>query len=300
MGRIKASADDPLALEAAGFALFDMYPERRGDLYADEVYRLTKAKDATTFGTSDDRETRELPPNHKFGSNDVILLTLQPGGSGDFFEQRSFPTSSMAVSVEARVLSTGPTYVDIALPGGSFEAAFGPAPNNAGSSGKGDPRMRLRADHFFSNVPYTRMVAALSQITSLPTKASKKAEEGDAEEQPHDKISMDELLRDTILSTFALNDPSSDCFRDTDACNLRDLAKNLAKPPLASSPKLAKQVLSYISSNPYGTFSRFNGPQLTAFEAAQTRRLTLIQGPPGKSQTGWRARFLPALVSDHQ
>jgi hypothetical protein len=56
----------------------------------------------------------------------------------------------------------------------------------------------------------------------------------------------------------------------------------LAKPPLHTSSKLAKQALNHIQSNPHGLFPSFNGPQLTAIEAALTRRLTLIQGPPGK------------------
>ena len=49
LGRIKASIDDPLALEVAGHAIFDLYPERRGNLFGDEVYRLVKAPDATKF-----------------------------------------------------------------------------------------------------------------------------------------------------------------------------------------------------------------------------------------------------------
>lgn len=169
------------------------------------------------------------------------MLTLQPRGSGDFFDKNTLPTSSAAVSVEARVLNTGPSYVDVALPGGAFEAAFGPAPNNVGPSGKGDSRMRLRADRFFSNIPYTRMVAALSQITSIPEHKTTKRKEispsendgGAQESNPYDKICMDELLRETILSTFAFSDPSSFLFHDTDACDLREsvrirvLLKNL-------------------------------------------------------------------------
>lgn len=140
LGRIKASIDDPLSLETAGHAVYDLYPERRGNLFSDEVYRLVKAKDATSVYQSDDEEQTiqwSLPPNHKFSNNDVILLTLQPQGSGDFFDPYNLPTSSNAVSVEGRVISTGPTYIDIALSGGAFEAAFGPAPNNVGPSGRG-------------------------------------------------------------------------------------------------------------------------------------------------------------------
>ena len=46
--RIEASASDPYMLERAGHALFDIHPLRRGNLFADEVYRLEKSRDATT------------------------------------------------------------------------------------------------------------------------------------------------------------------------------------------------------------------------------------------------------------
>jgi hypothetical protein len=188
---------------------------------------LVKAGDAsTTYSRHDDKEQSGLPLNHKFSSNDVIVLTLQRRGSGDFFGPNSLPTSSFAVCVEARVLNTGPTYVDIALPGGAFEATFGPAPND--SSGKGDRRMRLRADLFFSNIPYTRMVEALSQITSVSDR-KKKQPEGSSPTQTEsnalDNICMDEVLRDAVLSTYALNDASSPLFRDTDACDLREMVR---------------------------------------------------------------------------
>lgn len=218
--------------------------------FAKQVYRLVKAMDATTMFSAPRRSASEndadasskqqrnpaenfLPPNHKFSSNDVIMLTLQPRGSGDFFDKNTLPTSSAAVSVEARVLNTGPSYVDVALPGGAFEAAFGPAPNNVGPSGKGDPRMRLRADRFFSNVPYSRMVAALSQLTSIPE--NKKAKSKEIPPSGNDRVSqdskqygnicMDEMLRETILSTFSFSDPSSFLFHDTDACDLRELVR---------------------------------------------------------------------------
>jgi hypothetical protein len=199
-----------------------------------KVYRLVKAGDAsTTYAQRDDKEQSGLPLNHKFSSNDVIVLTLQPRGSGDFFGPRSLPTNSFAVSVEARVLNTGPAYVDIALPGGAFEATFGPAPNDVG--GKGDRRMRLRADLFFSNIPYTRMVDALSQITSIPDR-KKKQPEGPTQTDlnTHDNICMDEVLRDAILSTYTLNDASSPLFRDPDACDLREMVSRVdygRRPP---------------------------------------------------------------------
>lgn len=187
-----------------------------------KVYRLTKARDAsTTYSRRDGDDSDDksgLPLNHKFSSNDVIVLTAQPRGSGDFFGPNTLPTSSFAVSTEARVLNVGPTYVDIALPGGMFEATFGPAPNNADK--KGDPRMRLRADLFFSNVPYTRMVQALGQITSIPNR-NKEQSEGSV----HDNICMDEVIREAILSTYAFNDASSPNFRDTDSCDLREMVR---------------------------------------------------------------------------
>ena len=160
----------------------------------------------------------------------MIVLTLQPRGSGDIFGPTSLPTSSFAVSVEARVLNVGPTYVDIALPGGSFEATFGPAPNNVGDN-KGDPRMRLRADLFFSNIPYTRMVQALSQITAIPDRKKKPDAEGvdntQNESSAHDNICMDEVIRDAVLSTYAFNDADSPVFRDTDACDLREMVRQI-------------------------------------------------------------------------
>lgn len=235
LGRIKASLDDPLGYEAAGFALFDLYPERRGNLYSDEVYRLVKAHDATTTYSESasldaDEDAKEndrfLPPNHKFSSNDVIMLTLQPQGSGDFFNVASLPTEGIAM--EARVLNSGPTYVDVAVPNGAFEAAFGPAPNNQGPSGRGDAKMRLRADRFFSNIPYHRMVTALSQLTAIPDKqaqAQANAEENqnNKNSSPHERIQMDELLRDAILSTHAYGSPFSCYYQDNDFLDLQYL-----------------------------------------------------------------------------
>ncbi len=228
-------------MESAGYALYDLYPERRGNLFSDEVYRLVKAKDATTSyaSTATDRSSMSslespalcFPPNHKFGTNDVILLTLQPGGSGDFFDPISLPTSDEAISVEGRVLNTGPNYLDVALPRSGFETAFGPAPNN-NDGPKGDAGLRLRVDRFFSNVPYTRMVAAVNQLTTIPKRRKSVSQDGLGEiekpsgtSNPYDDIRMDQLLRDIILSTYAFNDPSSPLYHDADACDIRDLVR---------------------------------------------------------------------------
>jgi len=249
LGRIKSSVEDgnPLGLETGGFALYDMYPQRRGNLFSDEVYRLTKARDATStykrpveddyFDGADndaggsrstsDRDSLYLPPNHKFSTNDVVMLTLQPNGSGDFFGRSTLPTSDDAVTVEARVLNTGPTYVDVALSAGSFEAAFGVAPNDF--SGDGDKSMRLRADRFVSNVPYQRMVAALTQLTSIPDRQKRSAQPdevadgAESSNRPHDNIKMDEVLREAILSTHAYTDNHSPMLRDPDVCDLTGL-----------------------------------------------------------------------------
>lgn len=59
--------------------------------------------------------------------------------------------------------------------------------------------------------------------------------------------------------------------------------KKLAKPPLPTSTQLANQVISYIQANPLEIFPQHNEPQLTAIRAALSRRLTLIQGPPGNN-----------------
>ncbi len=73
-------------------------------------------------------------------------------------------------------------------------------------------------------------------------------------------------------------------------------SRKIAQPPLPNSSQLANQVLGYLQSNPHNLFPQFNGPQLSAIGAALTRRLTMIQGPPGT----YRLHFLyhkPFLVS---
>lgn len=218
-----------------------------------------------------------LPPNNKFSQNDVIMLTLQPGGTGDFFSHTTMPTNSgAATTIEARVLNTGPSYVDIALLGGKFESIFGPAPNNRGPSGKGDPKMRLRADRYFSNVPYTRMVGALSQLTSIDGGNTN----GDSNQR------VDDSIRQAILASFEYDDPSNPSFQDAETCNLQELSRQLSKPPLRDSTKLTNEVLNYLQSDhPSNQFARFNGPQLSCIGAALTRKLTMIQGPPGTGKT---------------
>ena len=276
--------------------MFDLFPERRGNLFSDEVYRLVKAKDATYVYTPEDLEDQGstvpfMPPNSKFSNNDVLLLTLQPQGSGDLYDPNSLPTSTTASSIEARVIATGPTYVDIATAGGAFEAAFGPAPNNYGPSGPGDAKMRLRADRFFSDVPYTRMVAALSVLTAVPDRTKDTSDElqgvadSDGKANSHSKICMDELLKETIISSHAFTDPTSSLFHDLDAFDLQNINKLVSKPPMPSSVKLANQALSYIQKNPHNVFNPMNGPQLAAIGAALTRKLTMIQGPPGSGKT---------------
>ena len=301
LGRIKASLDDPITLEVAGHALYDMEASRRGNLFSDEVYRLTKASDATTIyenndnnkSSRKDNNTRSpLPPSHKFRPNDVILLTLQPKGSGDFFDATTTsPLSEEVTQLEARVLNVGPTYVDIATQAGKFASVLGPAPNEDG--GPRRAAQRLRVDRFFSNVPYQRMVDALKQMSQIPDRQQQAAagennnnvnSEDEAKANPLARIRMDSVLSHVIVSTHALADPASPLLRDPSVCDLEELARLIARPPMPSSQKLTQQALRYMKAHPE-IFRPLNGPQLAAVEAALTRRLTLIQGPPGTGKT---------------
>lgn len=225
MGRIEASLEDPLALEQAGYVVYDMYAERRGNLLGQEVYRLVKATDATTsyprLANDDERDAtaRHLPPNHKFSHNDVIVVTEQPHGSGDFFTTTTLPNSETAVTAEAVVLNMGPTYIDIAMAAGCFEAAFGLPGNDL--TGQGNKKLRLRADRFVSNIPYQRMVAALSQLTAVPEN-----KKGEAEKEKKTPISMDDVLKEAILQTHVYTDPASPLFGDRDVCNVEELVRS--------------------------------------------------------------------------
>ena len=52
---------------------------------------------------------------------------------------------------------------------------------------------------------------------------------------------------------------------------------------MKESTRLTNEVLNYLqSSDSNGTFPQYNGPQLSSIGAALTRKLTMIQGPPGK------------------
>ena len=186
---------DPFLLGKSGHALFDIHPQRRGNLFNDEVYRLEKSLDATTtfFATSTRPENSSilspLPPNHKFSRNDVIVIvvSLQPRGTGDFLGTSSLPTIKDAVRVEARVLNVGTTYLGVAISSGKFLTSFGPASNNI-----------------------KRMVTALgSFVTSVPEQ--QQHQQGTAVASPKygkrvGGFQMDTMLKEAILSTFAVKD----------------------------------------------------------------------------------------------
>jgi len=236
LGRIKASLEDPLGLEQSGYCFLDMYAERRGNLFQEEVYRLTKATDATTVNADN---KMLLPPNHKFSNNDVIVLTQQPRGSGDFFTAQTLPTTETAITAEARILNSGPTYVDIAMSGGAFEAAFGVTADN-----KDNRQLRLRVDRFVSNVPYQRMVSALSQLTAVPenkaevTSSNNNRKNATAAAVP--EIAMDETLKELVLSTYAYTDPGSLSFHDANICDIEELVRDWhprKSPPLIIANK---------------------------------------------------------------
>ena len=320
MNRITRSVDDPINYEKnAGYVLYDMYIERRGTLFTTQhVYRLTKAADATTSfdridstsmgsamvtkspvkGSSSSNGIRYLPSNHKFSNNDVIVLTQQIHGSGDYYTDETLPIHESAITAEAMILSTGPTYIDIVMAAGSFETAFQCLPGND-NSGYGNKDLRLRVDHYISNVPYTRMVNALSQMTTVPSSTPSTTVVADTntntkhEKQPlplqSSGMHMDSVIKDVIIQTFVYTHPLSPSYGNTEIGSAIQemVSTKLMKPPmLQTSIKLAQQFLSYLQRNADGRFKYiYNTPQLAAIEAALTRRITLIQGPPGTGKT---------------
>ena len=137
--------------------------------------------------------------------------------------------------------------------------------------------MRLRVDRFFSDVPFRRMVAALGQLTSVPDRQQQQEGGNPTHDTRVGGFQMDALLKEAILSTFAIKD---DTALDEGMSNptLGELPKKLAKPPLPTSNAMADTVMAYIRSNPNNLFPQYNEPQYTAIRSALTRRLTLIQG----------------------
>lgn len=191
------------------------------------MYRLQKAKDATTTFFSKEYGDigtgtlpSPLPSNHKFSRNDVIVLTLQPRGTGDFLSSTSLPTNPDAVLLEARVLNVGPTYLDVAIAAGQFIRVFGPASNNGGIEGRGDPAMRVRVDRFFSDVPFQRMMAALGQLTSVQKNGGGG---GKADDKRVGGFQMDNLLKEVILSTFKGTDDAYNMLDESEDVNLGEL-----------------------------------------------------------------------------
>jgi hypothetical protein len=234
LGRIDASLEDPIGFERAGYCWLDMMAQRRGTLFGSEdVYRFSKAPDATTtiHPSSTDTQRRQ---RHKFGPNDVIILTQQIQGSGDFFTLASLPTSELANILEARVLNVGGDpanpHLDVAIPAGRFQAAFG----------QDEQRLeRFRIDRYVSPVSYLRMVAALSQITAIPSlntlpsqqhhKKKKDYRDEDDDDDDNEKtvpeIHMDPVLKEVILSTFFLPQQPPDQSPVSDAV-LDDLVRS--------------------------------------------------------------------------
>jgi hypothetical protein len=172
LGRIKASVDDPLALETAGYALYDLYAERRGNLFSDEVYRLTKAKDATTTYTRSIQDdfsadsisstARYLPANHKFSRNDVIL-TLQPNGVGLLIPSHYPPDKA----VDGRPCLEHGSLHGHCHAGRMFRIHVRTRPNDASTGETEDAPPR---DRFFPMFPYRRMVDAWRKLPRFPTK----------------------------------------------------------------------------------------------------------------------------------
>lgn len=128
-----------------------------------------------------------------------------------------------------------------------------------------DAKMRLRADRFFSNVPYTRMVGALTQLTAIPDRTKEPSSEGlqnnqvDSEKaNPHSNICMDDILRETIISTHAFADRHNPLFHDVDACDLQHLVSFLFNVVNTEIPIKARQLTSFILSH---RDDKFQSPQ---------------------------------------
>jgi hypothetical protein len=122
------------------------------------------------------------------------------------------------------VLNIGPTYLDVAIASGKFTQIFGPASNNVGSEGKGDPNLRLRVDRFFSNVPFQRMAAALGQITSV--KGGQVVETKPGLDKRVGGFQMDNLLKEVILSTFSAIGDDMTSVLESDGFDLGDLVSS--------------------------------------------------------------------------
>jgi len=288
LSRLRRSVDDPLALEAAGHALLDMEFKRCGILFNDEVYRFTKAQDASSISkkSSDHPGYHKLPSACQLAKNDVVIITHQPNGSGDFFGAERLPIDEEITTIEGRVLNRGPTYVDIAFVGGAMVTIFGISAEEKQKASK----LRVRLDRFFSNVPYTRMVSGLNQLTGIERRHAFSPKDTDEKEHLFSKIAMDPLLRDIILHSFVPSSPElslsgNGVIAFDDKQKIYDFAKRCAKPPLRNSVAMTNEVLQYMQSNPHHLFPVWNQPQLNAIGAALTRRLTLLQGPPGTGKT---------------
>ena len=185
----------------------------------------------------------------------AAALFLIPAPSALAASDEPLTSAIRTAVIDAVVSRLESTYVDVAVSSGSFEAAFGPAPNNyiiqqqlqsqkgatTSTTTRGDSKMRLRADRFFSNIPYQRMVTALSQLTAIPDRQQATTapasdnninnNETDSDSNPHARICMDELLRDVILTTHAYSEPFSSYYGDNDFCDLNYLVRDTAAHP---------------------------------------------------------------------
>ena len=85
--------------------------------------------------------------------------------------------------------------------------------------------MRLRLDRYFSNVPYKRMVEALGQVTNVPQKKSK-GEVSNLKDEAQRHPSVDNFIRQTILSSFAYSNEESPIYGDFEASKLQTLVSD--------------------------------------------------------------------------